>query len=90
MAAISGPAPRILIARFSSRGHGTTAASQRRAFESAGLPYVNPHGFRTTLAQLGQTILERPVSEKILTYLGLDPQPPPRGRAREAGQDLAA
>ncbi len=34
-------------------------------------------------------ILERPVIEKILTHLGLDPQPPPRGRAREAGQDFA-
>jgi hypothetical protein len=32
-------------------------------------------------------ILERPVIEKILTHLGLDPQPPPRGRARDAGQD---
>ncbi len=33
------------------------------------------------------TILEqRPVIEKILTHLGLDPQPPPRGRAREVGQ----
>jgi hypothetical protein len=32
-------------------------------------------------------ILERPVIEKILTHLGLDPQPPPRGRAREIGQD---
>ncbi len=32
-------------------------------------------------------ILERQVIEKILTHLGLDPQPPPRGRAREAGQD---
>ena len=32
-------------------------------------------------------ILERPVIEKILTHLGLDPQPPPRGRAREAAQD---
>jgi hypothetical protein len=32
-------------------------------------------------------ILERSVIEKILTHLGLDPQPPPRGRAREAGQD---
>jgi hypothetical protein len=35
-------------------------------------------------------ILERPVIEKILTHLGLDPQPPPRGRAREAGHDIAA
>jgi hypothetical protein len=32
-------------------------------------------------------ILERPVIAKILTHLGLDPQPPPRGRAREAAQD---
>ena len=32
-------------------------------------------------------ILERPVIDKILTHLGLDPQPPPRGRAREAGHD---
>jgi len=35
-------------------------------------------------------ILERPVIEKILTHLGLDPQPPPRGRVRGAGQDFAA
>ena len=32
-------------------------------------------------------ILGRPVIEKILTHLGLDPQPPPRGRARQAAQD---
>ena len=31
-------------------------------------------------------ICERPVIEKILTHLGLDPQPPPRGRARETGE----
>ena len=31
-------------------------------------------------------ILERPVIAKILTHLGLDPQPPPRGRAREVVQ----
>ena len=31
-------------------------------------------------------VLQRPVIEKILTHLGLDPQPPPRGRAREADQ----
>ncbi len=35
-------------------------------------------------------ILERPAIEKILTHLGLDPQPPPKGRAREAGQDCTA
>jgi hypothetical protein len=32
-------------------------------------------------------ILERSVIEKILTHQGPDPQPPPRGWAREAGQD---
>jgi hypothetical protein len=35
-------------------------------------------------------ILEQPVIEKILTHLGMDPQPPPRGRAREAGHDFAS
>jgi hypothetical protein len=34
-------------------------------------------------------ILERPVIAKILTHLGQDAQPPPRGRARGAGQDFA-
>jgi len=34
-------------------------------------------------------ILERPVIERILAHLGLDPQPPPRGRALEPGQDFA-
>lgn len=35
-------------------------------------------------------ILERQVIEKMLTHLGLDLQPPPWGRAREAGHDVAA
>jgi hypothetical protein len=35
-------------------------------------------------------IQERPVIEKILAHLGLDPQPPPKGRAREAGLHFAA
>lgn len=34
-------------------------------------------------------ILERRVIEKNLSHLGLDPQPPPRGWVREAGQDFA-
>jgi hypothetical protein len=33
------------------------------------------------------TIVVRPVIERILIHLGLDPQPPPRGRAREVVQD---
>ena len=35
-------------------------------------------------------ILERAVIQKILAHLGLDPQPPPKGRAREAGPHVAA
>jgi uncharacterized protein involved in tolerance to divalent cations len=35
-------------------------------------------------------ILERPVIEKILTHLGLDPQPPPKAPAREPGQGSPA
>ena len=35
-------------------------------------------------------ILERPVIEKIPNHLGLDPQPQPKGLAREAGQDFPA
>ena len=31
-------------------------------------------------------ILEQPVIEKILAYLGLDPQPPPKALAREPGR----
>jgi hypothetical protein len=34
-------------------------------------------------------ILERPVIEKILTHLGLDPQPPPKAPAREPGRPHA-
>ena len=43
-----------------ARKHWSTASPIRtifqRAFESAGLPYFNPHSFRTTLVQLGQTL----------------------------------
>jgi hypothetical protein len=35
-------------------------------------------------------ILERAVIGKILTHLGLDPQPPPRSKAGEAGLEFAA
>ena len=35
-------------------------------------------------------ILECPVIQKILSHLGLDSQPPPKGRAREAGPYFAA
>lgn len=43
-----------------AKKHWSTAspirAIFRGAFESAGLPYFNPHSFRTTLVQLGQTL----------------------------------
>ena len=43
-----------------AKKHWSTAspirAIFRSAFESAGLPYFNPHSFRTTLVQLGQTL----------------------------------
>ena len=69
-----------------------------------------PRGVVRRAARLGcgklqiiaAAILERPVIEKILTHMGLEPQPPSpdtsspvdcsclaRGRAREAGQDFA-
>ena len=35
-------------------------------------------------------ILERAVIGKILIHLGLDPQPPPRSKAREAEHEDAA
>jgi hypothetical protein len=35
-------------------------------------------------------ILERAVIDKILTHLGLDPQPPPRSQARGAWLEFAA
>ncbi len=35
-------------------------------------------------------ILQRAAIEKILAHLGLDPRPPPRGRAKEAGHACAA
>jgi hypothetical protein len=35
-------------------------------------------------------ILQRAAIGKILTHLGLDPRPPPRGRASEAGHAFAA
>jgi hypothetical protein len=35
-------------------------------------------------------ILERPVVEKILAHPGLQPRPPPRGRAGESGLHFAA
>lgn len=46
------------------REHWSTASPIRaifqQAFERAGLPYFNPHSFRSTLAQLGETLCQSP------------------------------
>lgn len=51
-----------------SRSHWKNAAAIRRvfkaAFEAAGLPYANPHSFRDTLAQLGETRCQTPEAFK--------------------------
>ena len=52
-------------------------------------PDANGPEDRLRLANARASVPWRPVIEKILTHLGLDPQPPPRGRAREVGQDFA-
>jgi hypothetical protein len=41
-------------------------------------------------AKLMAPTTQRAVIEKILSYLGLDPQPPPKGRVHEAGLHFAA
>lgn len=47
-----------------SRKHWSTATPIRKifreAFERAGLPYFNPHSFRSTLAQLGEKVCKTP------------------------------
>ncbi len=53
------------------------------------------HGFLRLRCGAGElkiiaAILERPVIEKILAQLGLDPPPPLKGRARETGPHVAS
>jgi integrase/recombinase XerD len=47
-----------------ARRHWSTASPIRAifkgAFEATGLPYFNPHSFRTTLAQLGERVCQNP------------------------------
>jgi len=47
-----------------SRNHWSTTGPIRKifkeAFESAGLPYFNPHSFRSTLAQIGERVCKTP------------------------------
>ena len=46
--------------------------------------------FKDPQSQPEPPILQRAAIGKILTHLGLDPRPPPRGRASEAGHAFAA
>jgi integrase/recombinase XerC len=50
------------------RKHWSSAAAIpkifREAFESAGLPYFNPHSFRNTLVRLGETVCRNPEAFK--------------------------
>ena len=51
-----------------------------------GVVVENKPGANTIIA----AFLERPVIQKILAHLGLDPQQPPKGRGREAELHAAA
>ena len=51
---------------------------------------ADPRDYVVRRRPKGLAILERPVIGTILTHLGLDPQPPPRSTAREAGHEVAA
>jgi len=57
------------------RPSGTRAAAARAGFRHrhAALPELRRRGAEEIIA----AIVERPVIEKILTHLGLDPRPPP-------------
>jgi len=71
----------------------------RNAFSHAGLPYFNPHSFRNTLAQLGETICQTPEQfkawsqnlghAKVLTTFYCYGEVPGR-RQGEIIQDLAS
>jgi hypothetical protein len=52
-------------------------------------PDVDGPEDRLCLTNARASVPWRPVIEKMLGHLGLDPQPPPVDRAREAGQDFA-
>ena len=67
------------------------------SWRASDLRVTAPSDERVQLNTAGQVelkliaaILERPVIEKILSHLGLAPQPPPKGRVREAGLHFAA
>jgi integrase len=96
-----GPSCRFEAAGLKRKHWNTTTPIRkifREAFEDAGLQYFNPHSFRSTLAQLGETICKTPEEfkawsqnlghEKVMTtflnYGGVSYQ-----RQREIIRDLA-
>jgi hypothetical protein len=83
------PAPRLHLIRY----HGVLAPNarlrarvvQRLRHRPAALPELRRRGLKIIAA-----ILQWAAIGKILTHLRLDPRPPPRGRASEAGHAFAA
>ncbi len=69
----------------------TPAAAKTRIFEQMSQQHIDymlsriPRGRFVNVEEIA-AILERAVIQKILAHLWLDPQPPPKGRAREAAQ----
>ena len=79
-----GSAGNIRVLRALAAGQSPQAAPQLAVVVG-----LTPQGTRIVLDVLVHPIVQRPVLRKILRQLGLDPQPPPRGRAHEAGGDFA-
>jgi integrase len=53
------------LSRISWTGAGPIRKIFRAAFDSAGLPYANPHSFRDTLVRLGQRLCRSPEEWKV-------------------------
>lgn len=58
------------------------------AFEAAGLPYFNPHSFRNTLVQLGQTLCRD--AEQFKAWSQNKPEATSNQRNGKSGKDPAA
>jgi integrase len=55
-----GAAPSVALARRTWKTTAPVRDIFKAAFERAGLPYFNPHSFRSTLARLGQQLCKTP------------------------------
>jgi hypothetical protein len=72
-------------------GKAVRKVGRDRATASDSVPWgVGPEREAAGEIKTVAGIVERPAIEKVLSHLGLDPQPPPKGRARGAEQDFAA